>query len=260
MRSSRGPEPLRHDANAPGLVISPHLDDAVVSAWWAISGPDEVVVATVCAGVPPEGTTGAFDPIFGATDSAALVRARRAEDRAALALAGRTPIHLDHLDVQYRTDDLEPATVRRSLEALADRASWILAPAGLGRHPDHLLVRDATLALARDAGIPAQVYADLPYAANLGWPSWVTGQPEDPHLVPDAAWRSTLAEIGEQGSLTPTVHRLDAGGGGGTDGRVDAKLRALRCYQSQFAALEGGPHRRLTNPWVLPFEVSWSVG
>lgn len=36
-----------------------------------------------------------------------------------------------------------------------------------------------------------------------------------------------------------------------------AKLDALRCYRSQFAALDGGTVRRISNPAVLGFEVRW---
>ena len=34
--------------------------------------------------------------------------------------------------------------------------------------------------LARRSGAALSLYADLPYATNLGWPTWVTGEAADP--------------------------------------------------------------------------------
>lgn len=250
---------MHHDPSGPQVVLSPHPDDAVLSTWSLLRSPGEVVAITVCAGVPPDGHLGRFDPIFGATDSAALVRERRAEDAAALALAGRAPIHLDHLDDQYRDAPLDEAAIAADIDAamtdaLASGGVAVLwAPAGIGRHPDHLAVRSVGVALAEAAGVPLRLYADLPYAANFGWPPWVTGAAPDPRLVPDAAWAATLGEVGGGGvELVPHVVALD-------DEQRAAKLAALRTYASQFPALDGGPVGRLRNPAVLGFELWWSV-
>jgi LmbE family N-acetylglucosaminyl deacetylase len=258
---------LRHDPDAPVLVLSPHLDDAVLSAWMLLRSDGPVTVATAFAGVPAEGTTGAFDPIFGTTDSAALVHGRRAEDREALAAAGRTPLHLDLLDAQYRDDPERPARlvadvvaprVVAALREVVRSAASIAVPAGIGGHVDHLAVRTAGAALALSAGIPLTLYADLPYATNMGWPSWMTGEAADPHLVPDAAWTSALdgfrrlSTAGAFQDLTALVHRLD-------DAEMARKLGALRAYRSQFAALEGGPHQRISNPAILGFELHWQA-
>ena len=52
------------------------------------------------------------------------------------------------------------------------------------------------------AGIPVELYADLPYAVVYGWPHWVTGDPPDPHLDVDAYW-------GERPRRRPRVVALD---------------------------------------------------
>ena len=242
------------DPTGPVVVISPHLDDAVLSASSVLTvDPDaDVRVVVVFAGVPPDGTTGRFDAIFGVTDSADLMRRRRQEDLAALALLGRAPIHLDHLDDQYRIGSVDPAELATTIGAAIDHASALVAPAGIGRHPDHLVSRDVAIGLADQAGIGLSLSADLPYATNLGWPSWVTGALPEPHLVPEAAWSSVLAEVAADRDLEPLVVHLD-------EADQARKLSALRCYTSQWPALEGGPHARISNPAIIAHEVRWTL-
>lgn len=237
-------------SDGPVVVLSPHLDDAVLSAWDVLRSGAQVVV--VFAGIPAEGTTGQFDPIFGATDSAALVRERRAEDLDALGRVGIVPTHLDHLDDQYRIAPIDAAVLVESIGSATAGASALVAPAGIGRHPDHVAVRDAAIEVAGAAGIDLWLYADLPYATNLGWPSWVTGEEPDPRLVPDAAWARVLREVAPADELEPMAVRFD-------EAERDAKLAAARCYASQWPALEGGPNRRISNPVIASFEVRWRL-
>jgi LmbE family N-acetylglucosaminyl deacetylase len=242
-----------HEPSGPGVILSPHPDDAVLSAWSALTRPGEVLVVNVCAAVPPAGTLGDFDPVFGVTDSSALLEQRRAEDAEALATVGRTSRNLELLEVQYRTETFTPQLVRAAVENAIDAVGWICAPAGIGAHPDHVLVRDAALAIARETGIPISLYADLPYAIWAGWPHWVTGREPRPYLVPEARWRADLASMGvPDGALVPRPIAL---------GNAEAarKLAAIRVYRSQFEALNAGPLARLTNPEVIGFELHWDV-
>ena len=86
----------------PAVILSPHLDDAVLSCWHVLCGPGEVTVINVFAGSPPPGSGASWwDRLTGATDSVARMAERRAEDRAAFAIAGRTATSLDFLDEQY---------------------------------------------------------------------------------------------------------------------------------------------------------------
>ena len=242
----RGFEPaLRHDPAAPPLLLSPHLDDAVVDCWSVLTAPGELNVVNVFTRVPPPGTTTHWDRIVGAADSADLMRRRIEEDRAALALAGRTPVNLDLLEYQQREDRREPtlAELDAQITAAVPAASRVHAPAVLGTlHPDHARIRAYALACAA-RGTPVELYADLPYAVVYGWPHWVTGEPRDPHLDVDAYWRERPA--GE-----PRVVRLD-------DGQAAAKLAAMRAYATQFPSLDRGPIGLLSNPRVHRFEVFW---
>lgn len=244
---------IGHDPGAPVVVFSPHLDDAVLSTWSTLTRPAEVVVVNVCDGVPPPGTTTWFDRLCGAPDSAAHVRARHIEDRAALALAGREPLGLGLLDGQYVDEPLTPEAVLDALVTHDLVASLVLAPAGIGRHPDHAAVRDAALALARDTAMPVELYAELPYAIRFGWPAWVTAAPAIPTLDVDVVYGRDLVSVpwAAEG-LQRSSRRLDP------DAQT-AKRRAIETYVTQLATLDAGPHEMLRGEAILGFEASWTV-
>jgi LmbE family N-acetylglucosaminyl deacetylase len=247
--------PVQHSPDAPVIVLSPHLDDAVLSAWSVLTGPSDVLVVNVFAGVPENGSPPRWDRVLRATDSRELVRARIAEDREALALAGRTAVNLHLLDAQYRDGDGEPdpAELEAALAGRVPRAAALLAPAAIRAHRDHELVRDAALRLGERHGVPVALYADLPYAAYFGWPAWVTGAEPDERLDPEVDWEIALGGAPvERERLVPSVTRLD-------EQAIQGKLRAVRMYRTQFAALNHGPIGVFDHPSVLPFEVSWAV-
>lgn len=143
------------------LVVSPHLDDAVLSlpAWLAArSRLERVVVAT------------AF------SEGDADYPARRAEDVAALSHLGAEPLHLGLLDAPQRLglprsfralvfgelDDADAAAVARAIAAAVTRVApeLVLLPLGVGEHIDHRLVHAAHSLVAGRVGF----YEDRPYA------------------------------------------------------------------------------------------------
>jgi LmbE family N-acetylglucosaminyl deacetylase len=236
---------LRHDADAPPLVLSPHMDDAVIDCWSVLTAPGELNVVNVFAGIPAAGHSTSWDRIVGATDSAELMRRRIEEDGDALARAGRAPVNLDFLEYQQRENRRPPALAKMdaALAAAVPATSRVYAPAALGTpHPDHVRTRAYALQCAQ-AGIPVELYADLPYAVVYGWPHWVTGDERNPHLDVDAYWA-------ERPSGEPRVIALD-------DGQAAAKLEAMRAYATQFPSLDRGPIGLLSNPKVHRFEVFW---
>lgn len=224
-------------------VLSPHLDDAVLSAWSALRGESPATVVNVCTGLPPASAVAPWDALTGATDSRARMRERIAEDRAALAIAGVEARSLGFVDAHYRSEPLDAGDLQAAIAAAVDGAAELWAPAGIGGHVDHVQVRDA----ARSLGIPWRLYAELPYAVKFGWPAWVTGEPEDPHLTVDADWRQWLPRDVE---LEPAVHRL-------SPAEAELKLRAMRTYATQYAGLTRGSLDHLAHPLVLGYEVSW---
>ncbi|HVL96443.1 MAG TPA: hypothetical protein VM266_11340 [Solirubrobacteraceae bacterium] len=248
----RRPAAPVHDPDAPALVLSPHLDDAVLSCWHVLSGPGDVTVANVFTAPPPDGVLTHYDRVAGASASAAMMARRLDEDRAALGRAGREPLALGLLESAYRRRAPATGAIAAALGAQVGRARMVHAPAAIAGHPDHVLVRDAALRLAR-AGVPVRLYADLPYCVAYGWPSWVTGGERDPHLDVDAHWAPALETLRADGwALAPEVVRLDA------DAQA-AKLAALRDYATQYATLTRGPLDVLASPLVLGFEVTWSL-
>jgi LmbE family N-acetylglucosaminyl deacetylase len=219
-------------------ILSPHLDDAVLSCWHVLAGPGQVAVVNVFAGVPPAGApVGWWDRLSGDADGPSVVEARRAEDRAALALAGREPVNLDFLDRQYRPDAQPPPALADALRERLPAGAVVLAPGAVTPlpdgaveepaepHPDHLAVREAALALRAD-GFEVELYADLPHASAGGRGRLV---------APDGA----------------DVHDL-------TDGAFAAKLRAVRRYASQIDALARAFGGRLDDSALLGREARWT--
>jgi len=234
------------------VVISAHLDDAVLSGWTWLRAARRATVITVCAGIavaPPE----AWDRLTRSDDPEARCRARRAEDREVLEAHGWTPVHLDVLDAPYRTPATRPgpAAVAGLIAArLPGDASHLLLPAGIGRHEDHLLARDAALLLDR-SHLEAHVMADYPYAAVYGWPGWVTGEADPAYLAPEADWGSAVDDLRPLLGAVRVAHLTEA--------EQAAKLDAFRGYASQVDATEAGPSLQVSHPRRIAHEVSWPL-
>jgi LmbE family N-acetylglucosaminyl deacetylase len=221
------------------VVISPHLDDAVLSCWHLLEGS---TVVNVFTGLPEPGTVGWWDTLTGSSDSVERMHERRAEDAEALGLAGAEAVALGLLDEQYRANGRPPAVA----DALAGRlpaAAEIFVPLGIFLSADHALVRDAARELRGDV----RLYADHPHAGIWGLPGWVTGRAEATALDVEGAWRSNMVAAGlDPDALRPHVHELD-------DDSFERKLAAVRTYRTQVAALEcEAPFEQLR------WEVTWT--
>lgn len=96
--TTRGPE-----RGAPTLIVSPHFDDAVLSAWALIDAPGTapVDVLTVFGGAPEPPMATAADRSCGFANSTDAMRARRLEEAAALSSATRRTWHLQLVELQY---------------------------------------------------------------------------------------------------------------------------------------------------------------
>lgn len=235
------------------VILSPHLDDAVLSCWHVLTQPGEVTVVNVFAGIP----TGLEEPAWwdrytGAADSGERVRERIEEDRRALSLAGRIPVNLDILDEQYR-DGQPPPSLTGRLREVIEPGAIVYAPATFADHADHRLVGAAALEL-RAQECAVFLYADLPHANVRGWPEWVTGtsHPASKDLV-GAFWDHCLAGTGiPPHDLTPKVHDLDAEA-------YARKVEAVRMYTTQVAALTEYAGRPLSDHEALGYEVFWAI-
>ena len=232
------------------VVLSPHLDDAVLSCWHVLDAPGEVEVLNVFAGSPPPGREPpVWDAMTGATDSAERMRERREEDRRALALAGREARSLELLDAQYRDEPLTAEDVAEQLAEILPPGASLLAPAAISDHPDHRIVRDAALLLGDEHDVT--LYADLPHAIMHGWPSWVTGETDD-HGAGHAWMRALLGAGLAVEQLVARVLSLDPSMWG-------RKLRAVSAYRTQLAALNQHAFAPLDDPRTLGWEITWPL-
>lgn len=181
--------------NGPVLAVSPHLDDAVISAGACLAGltAEEwpVTVLTVFAGDPGRTLSPAAQRHH---DRCSLgpdaVARRRAEDRAALGRIGARPFHGLIPDVVYRLrpdgawacdedadmfavppvdPDLDDA-VRDLVEQAIDESGCvlILGPSAAGSHVDHILTDRAVRFAAEQLGLPLWRWKDEPYASAEG--------------------------------------------------------------------------------------------
>ena len=208
-------------------------------------------MVTVFCGDPPLGLAlGDWDRHTGAEDPTRAARQRRTEDESALA-GWATPVHLDFVDGQYRSDDVDASGIARVIGETRDSvgANVIYAPCAIGGHPDHALVRDAAVELSQ-SGASVRFYADLPYAARSGWPAWVTGGTADEYVRPEISW-TPHSEILASRGLVPSVISL-------SEDEKSEKVTALRRYATQFEVLNKGPLHRLEQDWFLAVEVVWA--
>ena len=201
------------------LAISPHLDDAVLSAGARLhdltAHGHEVVVLTMFAGSasPPYSPLAEeLHELWGLTDDP--VGARRLEDQAAVARLGATARHAGFLDAVYRpgrsgwqsteecaADALVRAELAGVIRAeLAAAPDMVLTAAAVGGHIDHVLVRDAVLAECQHTGIAVELWQDLPYAGTTSQvprlPDGVRLAAGRPLPASGASWRAKCAAVG----------------------------------------------------------------
>jgi LmbE family N-acetylglucosaminyl deacetylase len=202
-------------------VVSPHLDDAVLSCGEVMSRLDDCVVLTVFAGSPPSwGIHRLWDhDLSGFPEGTDVVAARLGEDDAALGILGAGAARLNFLDEQYRQPGTDPSLeeVGGQIGAGVDGigATTVLMPLGLG-HNDHRLAAAGCRGAALERShLQWFAYLDLPY----GYEEETIGH----HAVDEALRR-----------LSPLVPKtIDLGHASG----AQAKIAALDRYPSQMRAL-----------------------
>ncbi|WP_235012283.1 PIG-L deacetylase family protein [Caballeronia catudaia] len=211
-------KPMPH-ADEPLLVISPHLDDAVFSCGAAVAAAPDSIVCTVFAGVPRDALVTGWDAQCGFANAHQAMRARHAEDAAALDALGAHPVHLGFLDSQYAgdsratPDDLATALLD-VIRATACRA--LVVPLGLF-HSDHDVVhRACRTAWLADPALVCIAYEDALYRRMDG-------------LV-----QTRLADLRACGVIaTPVSERIDTAL---LARHHEAKQRAVSRYVSQLKA------------------------
>jgi len=201
------------------VIVSPHLDDAVLGCGQFMAAHPGVTVVTVFAGNPPSypDPMRLWDLQSGFAPGDDVMEVRRTEDHAALGLLDATPHHLDFVEHTYNPGDRPVAPdvlspVLRDALAMLE-PTLVLSPFGLA-NPDHDVTHRACM-LVRDelTGPSWWLYEDMGYK----------------HIPGMLAWRvSSLFRRGVWPTPECPPVALD-------DGRKSA---AVQCYPSQLLALE----------------------
>lgn len=194
------------------LLISPHFDDAVLSAGQYMADRPDAEVVTVYGGFPvnAEHLTTAYDVKCGFKNAEDAVAQRQRENDQALALLEATAINLDFVDSQYESQHQPAPHLSEMIEKLQEIVNgynyeFIMAPLGMG-HPDHVKVTDAVIRLQTD--IPIYLWEDLPIRVV------------EPTLVPP---RLELLSLTLDKLMTPST----------TGDKMAKKIRSMLCYRSQ---------------------------
>jgi LmbE family N-acetylglucosaminyl deacetylase len=202
------------------VIVSPHLDDAVLGCGRFMAAHPGVTVVTVFAGNPPQypDPMRLWDVQSGFAPGDDVMEARRREDAAALAVLDASPVHLDFVEHTYNPGD-RPVAPDVLADGLAPALAAIgptlvLAPFGLA-NPDHDVAHRACMA-ARDR-LPDTLawwcYEDMGYKHIPGLLAWRVSS-----LFRRKLWPTPVC---------PTVATDDV-----------RKSAAVACYPSQLLALE----------------------
>ena len=171
------------------IYISPHLDDAALSAGGLIYEQARsglaVGIWTLNSGFPPKGELSPLAQVlhfqWGFSSGEETVRLRRLEDDRAASILGATTLHFDFLDCVYRrapagewlypmdvfdppvAEDADlPTQMAAALSARLRPDDVLVCQLGVGRHVDHVNVRRAVELLGR----PLLYDVDIPYLFN----------------------------------------------------------------------------------------------
>ena len=167
------------------IYLSPHLDDAVLSAGGLIHGQTQagipVEIWTFMCGYPPEGEYSQIaqnlHKAWGFNTAEEVVRGRRVEDINAASIVGANTVHFDFLDCIYRrvpsgewlyseisvpphpADVDLPAQIAGEVLARLEPDDVLVSQLSVGSHVDHVIVRQAAELLGR----PLIYDIDVPY-------------------------------------------------------------------------------------------------
>lgn len=227
------------------IYLSPHLDDAVLSAGGLIHDQAKagipVEIWTFMCGVPADTEFSMFAQVlhyqWGFASAEETVLARRAEDRRAAQILGAQAQHFDFLDCIYRRgrdgawlytdiyappheDDADlPAQIAAAIAPRLQPDDVLVCQLAVGSHVDHVIVRRAAELLGR----PLLYDADIPYLQN--YPADLApktaGMQEKVYAVSEAGLRSWGEAVLAYQSQISTL-----GGGFDTPQSIHESLRS----------------------------------
>ena len=214
------------------IYLSPHLDDAVLSAGGLIYEQMQagipVEIWTFMCGYPPEGE---FSPFaqklhaqWGFSSGEEAIRTRRGEDETAAAILGAKTLHFDFLDCAYRRgstgewlysdiagpphpeDAQLPSQIATAISTRLHPEDVLVCQLAVGSHVDHVLVRQAAELLGKslryDIDVPYIFYK--PQELELK----SVGMKESVQLVTESglkSWKEAVLEYKSQISTLGNV-------------------------------------------------------
>jgi LmbE family N-acetylglucosaminyl deacetylase len=249
---------MSDDRPARRTLLSPHLDDLALSCFGALR-PGDTALTVFTADPSADGLLSDWDAQSGAASSKELMATRRAEDRAAMALAGATVRHLPFGEQHHRAGADVAAPLAAALaDELAD-ATEVWVPAAVFGNPDHALVRSVAFSvLAKLSVSSVWLYAEYPYHQYLSpvsadGPAPGSGSVRASTVPALADWFRQRVHAGAPDArANPTVRVLD-------DAELALKQQAVQCYRSQIAPLDRTLGGRLLESELLRDEYAWQV-
>ena len=211
------------------IYLSPHLDDAVLSAGGLIYEQTQsgipVEIWTFMCGNPPPGEVSPLaeqlHKLWGFSSADETAHVRRQEDRNAAAVVGASVLHFDFLDCIYRRSangDWMYSTIavpphpedadlpKQIAEAITSQLlpdDVLVCQLSVGSHIDHVLVREAAELLAHpllyDIDIPYMFYKPEEFAPKSA------GMKETTHFITEAGVRSWQQAVLEYKSQLPLL-------------------------------------------------------
>lgn len=222
------------------VILSPHLDDAVLSCWHRLERPGTQVV-TVFAGIPLQHVVSDWDAASGFRTPSEAIHTRRLENLAALRHTPSTAVDLDFVEHAYATNPPDIDQIAESVLRSTSRDAAFVAAAGLSlylrkTHPDHETTRAVGKRLM-DLGRTVLFYADIPYILPrfryTDWPARLSLDGVKKRLGVDVA--SEPYELSEE--------------------ERSRKRQALQAYRSQVPLLLSGYRHALARPEAYRWEV-----
>ena len=197
------------------IYLSPHLDDAVLSAGGLIYEQTRagmpVEIWTFMCGTPPAGDgdspfARSLHAQWGFSSAEETVQKRRIEDKNAAAVVGASVVHFDFMDCIYRRgrggnwlyseisvppfeeDAAIPARIAETISARLQPDDVLVCQLAVGSHVDHVLVRMGAELLGRpllyDIDIPYLFYKPQELAPKSA------GMKDEVHSITEAGLRS----------------------------------------------------------------------
>ncbi len=220
------------------VVVSPHLDDAIMSIGGLIirmaRAGQLVRILTVFAGLPTlAGPPSPWDAQRGLIHAADAFAARAAEDVGAAARLGADGLRLPFLDGGYGAAR-DPDVIWAAMEPHVADAHLVLVPGVPLAHADHRFVTELTAARLHD---PARLgfYAEQPYCLR-------------PRYLRSFLTRSTPSELQSEG-MTVAWADIQL-----SSSERRAKSQAVACYAGELRALGWRRHMDSVMGRLLPGE------